>query len=101
MRGFVRVFTELGEPVRLSRDYRPRSPNGSVRTFPRQGGRAMLLALGMSLAGCSSMIDHIPTSLGGLPEGVPARPQVQPAYPAVHDMPQQRPETPLTDAERK
>jgi hypothetical protein len=66
-----------------------------------RGGLAAL-ALGAMLAGCSSaMIDNIPTSLGGLPEGVPQRPAVQPAYPAVHDMPQQRPDVPLSEAERK
>ena len=53
------------------------------------------------LAGCSSAIDHIPTALGGLPEGVPARPAEPPPYPAVHDMPTPRASTPLSEAEKK
>jgi hypothetical protein len=67
--------------------------------------QALALATGVilsvALAGCSSAIDHIPTSLGGLPEGVPQRPAVQPAYPAVHDMPPARQDATLSDAERK
>jgi hypothetical protein len=40
-------------------------------------------------------------ALGGLPEGTPERPEVQPAYPAVHDMPPQRATAILTDAQLK
>jgi hypothetical protein len=53
------------------------------------------------LAGCSSVIDQIPTAAGGLPEGVPQRPADPAAYPAVHDMPPQRGTTPLSEAEKK
>jgi hypothetical protein len=62
---------------------------------------AALLVLGVTLAGCSSVVDHIPTGLGGLPEGVPARPTTPTDYPAVHDMPTARPEGTLTETERK
>src|SRR4051794_15453175 len=62
---------------------------------------AVLLTGAAMLAGCSSVIDQIPTAAGGLPEGVPQRPAEPPAYPAVHDMPPQRGTTPLTDAEKK
>lgn len=62
---------------------------------------AVALVLGVALGGCSSTIDQIPTSLGGLPEGVPQRPAVPPAYPAVHDMPAAREERPLTPEQRK
>ncbi len=63
---------------------------------------AALLLLGAAgLAGCSSAIDHIPQSMGGLPEGVPARPAVPLPFPAVHDMPPDRAQAPLTEEERK
>lgn len=64
---------------------------------------ATLLAAAALLAGCSSpaMIDSIPTALGGLPEGVPARPAAPPAYPNVHEMPPARTDTALSDAEKK
>jgi hypothetical protein len=71
----------------------------------RQAARALaavaLLTGGAMLAGCSSAIDHIPTALGGLPEGIPARPAEPPPYPAVHDMPTPRASTPLSEAEKK
>jgi hypothetical protein len=62
---------------------------------------AALLSGVATLAGCSSTIDHIPTALGGLPEGIPARPAEAPPYPAVHDMPPPRGSTPLNEAEKK
>jgi len=62
---------------------------------------AALLTSAVMLGGCSSTIDHIPTAIGGLPEGVPARPAEPPPYPAVHDMPPPRSSTPLTEAEKK
>ena len=63
------------------------------------GAAAAVLAL---LAGCgTSAIDLIPTKAGGLPQNVPERPAVQPAYPAINDTPFQRADTPLTAAEQK
>ena len=65
---------------------------------------AMLIAAAVGLAGCSagSMVgDHMPTALGGLPEGAPQRATKTSAYPAVHDMPPPRGSTVLTDAEQK
>jgi hypothetical protein len=61
-------------------------------------GAGLLLAT--TLAGCSSAIDYIPTALGGLPEGVPARPTTPHQYPYVHDMPPKREDTALSEAER-
>jgi hypothetical protein len=58
--------------------------------------RAIWLALGLSaaavLAACSSasMIDQMPTSVGGEPAGTPARSTTAYEYPAVHDMPPPR-----------
>ena len=62
---------------------------------------AAALLLAATLAGCSSVIDTIPSSVGGLPEGVPARPAAPPAYPAVHDMPPPRQDSALSEAESK
>jgi len=43
----------------------------------------------------------MPTQMGGLPAGAPERPAAPAAYPAVHDMPPPRPNTVLSDDERK
>jgi len=76
----------------------------SQQGFPRFALVAMLIAAAVGLAGCSagSMVgDHMPTALGGLPEGAPQRATKPSAYPAVHDMPPPRGSTVLTDAEQK
>jgi hypothetical protein len=52
------------------------------------------------LSGCSSVVDSIPTAAGGLPQDVPERAAVQPAYPAVNDVPAGR-APPMTEAERQ
>jgi hypothetical protein len=67
----------------------------------RFGAVAAALLLAATLAGCSSVADNIPTSMGGLPEGVPARPAVPPAYPAVHDLPPPRADSALSDVESR
>ncbi len=67
----------------------------------RVGPVAAALLLAATLAGCSSVIDTVPSSVGGLPEGVPARPAVAPAYPAVHDLPAARRDGALNEAESK
>ncbi len=63
---------------------------------------ALSLTLAMGLAGCSgaSMIDQVPTSVGGEPTGTPERPTTVYAYPAVHDLPPPRVTTPLTEEEQ-
>jgi hypothetical protein len=58
------------------------------------------VALAFSLASCSSVLSELPTQLGGLPEGTPARPASSPGYPAVHDMPPPRANAVLTEAEK-
>ena len=76
----------------------------SQQGFPRSVLVAMLIAAAVGLAGCSagSMVgDHMPTALGGLPEGAPQRATKPSDYPAVHDMPPPRGSTVLTDAEQK
>jgi hypothetical protein len=72
-----------------------------LRRMVRGFAAAALLSGAAMLAGCSSAIDHIPTAIGGLPEGIPARPAEPPPYPAVHDMPPPRGSTPLNEAEKK
>ena len=65
---------------------------------------AALMAGAVGLAGCSAgstIGDHMPNALGGLPEGAPQRPTKPSAFPAVHDMPPPRGSTVLTDAEQK
>ncbi len=63
---------------------------------------ALFAAAGF-LGGCSAgstVADHVPTALGGLPEGTPQRSNTTSAYPPVHDMPPPRATTVLTDAEQ-
>ena len=68
-----------------------------------------LLLLGLTLAfagagplaSCSTMGGDIPTAMGGLPDGAPARPPTPPPYPAVHDMPPPRKSAVLTEEEKK
>jgi hypothetical protein len=62
---------------------------------------ALLCAM---LPACSS-VSHViadtwPHALGGLPEGVPPRPQTPPAYMAVHDAPPARDTKKMTPEER-
>jgi hypothetical protein len=78
----------------------------SVTRSPLARSRALaaaLIACAGILTGCSAgstVADHLPTALGGLPEGSPQRPTTSSAYPAVHDLPPARPTTVLTDAEQ-
>jgi hypothetical protein len=61
---------------------------------------AILSAL---LAGCSAgqIGDTLPSSMGGLPQGAPARPNgTGQKYPAVHDMPVARPTQPLSEEDQ-
>ena len=60
--------------------------------------RAIFAALSLLLAGCSSgpVIDMVPSAVGGLPSGAPARPAVTAPFPAVHDMPPPRADAALT-----
>ncbi len=55
------------------------------------------------LSGCAGthIGDQMPTAIGGLPEGAPARPETQPEYPAVHDMPPARSSTMLSGADQR
>lgn len=73
---------------------------GIVRSKRLWAGAAVALTA-LFLAGCSSVPDSIPTALGGLPEGVPPRPQDPGAYPAVHDTPPDRDDAALSQAETK
>jgi len=45
--------------------------------------------------------DTLPAAVGGLPEGAPARPATQTAYPPVHSMPPSRSTAPLSTDQQK
>jgi hypothetical protein len=66
---------------------------------------AALLAACALVAACSSVsnviADNWPRALGGLPEGVPPRPQTPPAYMPVHEVPAPRDNKAMTAAERQ
>jgi hypothetical protein len=57
-----------------------------------------LLLLALPAGGCSTSIADLP--LIGTPADAPARPKEVGAYPAVHDLPQDRPEATMDTAER-
>ena len=57
---------------------------------------ALLLAL--PVGGCATSIADLPVI--GTPADAPARPKEVGAYPAVHDLPQDRPEATMDTAER-
>ena len=65
----------------------------------RMSAAIWLLAGAALLSACSP--SSLPPSLGGLPQNFPERPAVQPAYPAVHDMPPPRGDATLSAAEKK
>jgi hypothetical protein len=62
---------------------------------------ALICAGSVLLDGCSTMLSEMPAQMGGLPQGAPQRPDVAPAYPAVHDLPPPRSAAVLTEEERK
>ena len=57
---------------------------------------ALLLAL--PVGGCATSVADLPVV--GVPADAPARPKEVRAYPAVHDLPQDRPEAAMDTAER-
>jgi hypothetical protein len=63
---------------------------------------ALTLGLAAGLGGCASgaIVDHLPASMGGEPTDLPAKPAVAYQYPAVHDMPPARADTPMSDTEQ-
>jgi hypothetical protein len=79
-----------------------RSLGGNLRQFAQLLlGLTLALAGAGALASCSTMGGDIPTAMGGLPVGAPARPETPPPYPAVHDMPPPRNSAILTEEEKK
>jgi hypothetical protein len=70
----------------------------TLRLFARA---AVVCAGAVLLAACSTVLSEVPAQMGGLPAGAPPRPDVAPAYPAVHDMPPPRSAAVLTEEERK
>ena len=57
-----------------------------------------VLLLALAAGGCSTSIADLP--LIGTPADAPARPKETGSYPAVHDLPQDRPEAAMDAAER-
>lgn len=70
----------------------------------RVNSRWIVAALGLAglLAGCApgSVLDQLPSDIGGLPRSAPERPVTLYDYPAVHDMPAPRPTRTLTEEEQ-
>jgi hypothetical protein len=62
----------------------------------------MLLATAAIISGCvgATVVDHVPTALGGLPDATPARPGTPSDYPSVNDMPSPRDGKVLTSEEQ-
>ena len=87
----------------VSKSRRVRRPVGEFVAARAKARFAPLfaVALAASLGACASTVAELPQELGGLPAGTPERSATPPAYPAVHDMPPKRPNTVLTDEERK
>ncbi|HYW62703.1 MAG TPA: hypothetical protein VE865_05840 [Bradyrhizobium sp.] len=59
---------------------------------------ASVALLALPLGGCATSVADLP--LIGTPADVPPRPKEVGPYPAVHDMPQDRPEAAMDAAER-
>src|SRR3954469_5298108 len=64
----------------------------------KQGLALAALLLALPVGGCATSIADLPVV--GVPADAPARPKETGAYPAVHDMPQDRPEAAMDAAER-
>jgi phosphoribosylcarboxyaminoimidazole (NCAIR) mutase len=64
-----------------------------VRTFA-----IGILLLALPVGGCATSVADLPVV--GVPADAPARPKEARAYPAVHDMPQDRPEAAMDAGER-
>jgi len=62
---------------------------------------AAAFAAALTLAGCASTFDPLPEKLGGLPEGVPARPAEVAPYPNVYEPMVPREVKKLTEGEQK
>jgi hypothetical protein len=62
----------------------------------------LLLASAAGMPGCTAANfgDRMPQAVGGLPEGVPPRPQTTSSYPAVNDVPPPRASSVLTSEEQ-
>ena len=63
-------------------------------------GLALGLAAGLGGCGAGATLDQQPASMGGEPTDLPAKPAVAYQYPAVHDMPPARADTPMSDTEQ-
>src|SRR3954463_6158647 len=70
-----------------------------MRTSRTKTGLAIAaLLLALPVGGCATSIADLP--LVGVPADAPARPKEVGAYPAVHDLPQDRPDSAMDATER-
>jgi hypothetical protein len=83
-----------------------RDKSGAVRLFMAGVKRSLvaLATLGVLMGGCAAgpsilqtVPESMPESMGGLPENAPAAPKDPYQYPAVHDMPPARSDTPMNN----
>jgi len=63
---------------------------------------SIFVSIVVMLVSCSPavLMEKLPTAVGGLPADAPAAPTAPAKYPAVHDMPPPRPDTPLTEEQQ-
>jgi hypothetical protein len=61
----------------------------------------LVVAIAFGLAACTSAVDKIPESLGGIPGHIPQRPAVAPAPINVYGVPASRDVKPLSSDEQK
>ncbi|HWK96054.1 MAG TPA: hypothetical protein VNR39_11575 [Pseudolabrys sp.] len=63
---------------------------------------AVPLMTQLALSGCAAggVGDRLPHSMGGLPEGAPARPEKPRNYPGIYDTPAPRSTQPLDDSDQ-
>jgi hypothetical protein len=92
--------SEEPDVLSLQGSYQQRGIFGRMTASRGNTARMMtaLLLLALPAGGCSTSIADLP--LVGTPADAPARPKETGAYPAVHDLPQDRPETAMDAAER-
>jgi hypothetical protein len=72
-------------------------------SWPRLVAAALLACGSACLSGCSGSLigETLPAAVGGLPAEAPTKSETSTAYPAVHNMPPARGNTPLSADQQK